>query len=99
VAHRAVLVLAGAGWHTSGELVVPDGINVVSLPPASPERHPVERVWTLVAAPVANRTFTDLDALEAVLVTRCRTVRAAQRLIEAHPRFHWWARERRPRAQ
>ena len=94
---HAVLVLDGAGWHTSGTLVVPDGIDLVFLPPASPELQPVERVWTLVDEPVANRTFADLDELEDVLVTRCQTLRAARRSIKAHTRYHWWARERRRR--
>ncbi len=31
--------------------------------------------------PVANRTFGDLDALEEVLVTRCRTLREDQHTI------------------
>jgi len=95
--HRAVLVLDGAGWHTSKQLVVPDGIDVVSLPPASPELQPVERVWRLVDDPIANRTFADLAALTDVLVTRCQTLRTASRQIKAHTAYHWWARERRPR--
>ena len=94
--HRAVLVLDGAGWHTSGKLTVPDGIDLVFLPPASPELQPVERVWTLVDEPVANRTFADLDELETVLVTRCQTLRAARRQIKVHTRPHWWPHERRP---
>ena len=96
-AHRAGLVLDGAGWHTSKRLVVPDGIDLVFLPPASPELQPVERVWTLVDEPVANRTFADLAALTDTLVTRCQTLRTAQRQIKAHTDFHWWAHERRPR--
>jgi len=95
--HRAVLVLDGAGWHTSGKLMVPDGIDLVFLPPASPELQPVERVWSLVDEPVANRTFADLTELEDILVTRCQTLRAARRIIKTHTRYHWWARERRPR--
>ena len=95
--HRAVLVLDGAGWHSSKRLVVPDGIDLVFLPPASPELQPVERVWSLVDEPIANRTFADLAALTDVLVTRCQTLRAAKRRIKAHTAFHWWARERRPR--
>jgi len=93
--HRAVLVLDGAGWHTAKDVVVPDGIDLVFLPPASPELQPVERVWTLIDEPVANRTFADLDALEEVIVTRCQTLRADRHRIKAHTRFHWWARERR----
>lgn len=95
--HRAVLVLDGAGGHTAKRLVVPDGIDLVYLPPASPELQPVERVWTLVDEPVAHRTVPDLAALTDILVTRCQTLRAAKRQIKAHTGFHWWARERRPR--
>jgi len=94
--HRAVLVVDGAGWHASPELVLPDGIDLVFVPPASPELQPVERVWRLLDEPVANRTFADLDALENVLVTQCQTLRADLHRITAHTRFHWWARERRP---
>ncbi len=95
--HRAVLVLDGAGWHTSAKLIVPTGIDLVALPPASPEVQPVERVWSLLDEPVANQTFADLDALEEVLITRCQTLRADRATIKAHTRFHWWPRERRPR--
>lgn len=95
-AHRAVLVLDGAGWHTASRLVVPAGVDLVLLPPASPELQPVERLWPLLDEPVANRTFPDLAALETVLVDRGRTLRADRRTIKAHTRYHWWPRERRP---
>jgi len=95
-AHRAVLVLDGAGWHTAGALVVPDGVDLVFLPPASPELQPVERVWSLLDEPVVNRTFADPAELTDVLVARCTTLRAARRVVKAHTRFHWWPKERRP---
>lgn len=96
-AHRAVLGLDGAGWHTSGKLDVPEGIDLVFLPPASPELQPAERLWPLVDEPVANRTFADLDDLEAVLVRRCQVLAGARPRLKAHTRYHWWAKERRPR--
>jgi transposase len=93
--HRAVLVFDGAGWHTATRLVIPDGIDLVVLPPASPELQPAERLWPLVDEPVANRTFADLDALEKVLVQRCQVLAADHRRLKAHTRFHWWPKERR----
>lgn len=42
---HAALVVDGAGWHTSNELVVPDNITLVFLPPYAPQLNPVERVW------------------------------------------------------
>jgi len=34
-----------AGWHTSGDLVVPENLSLVFLPPYSPELNPIERLW------------------------------------------------------
>ena len=91
--HRAMVVLDQAGWHIAHDLIVPDGIDLVLLPPQSPERQPAERLWALVDEPVANRVFADWDALEAVLVDRCRTLEADPARLQAHTRFHWWPAE------
>jgi len=42
---HAVLVLDGAGWHGGNDLVVPENIALVTLPPYAPELNPVENVW------------------------------------------------------
>lgn len=94
--HRAVLVVDQAGWHTSPDVVLPEGIDLVLLPTASPELQPAECLWTLVDEPVANRAFADLDDLEAVLVERCRTLEAAPQRLKAHTHFHWWPPEPLP---
>ena len=44
-ATHAVLVLDRAGWHVSGELIVPANLTLVHLPSYSPELNPVERIW------------------------------------------------------
>ena len=41
----AVLVLDGAGWHTSPRLDLPDNIVLLPLPAYSPELNPIENVW------------------------------------------------------
>jgi transposase len=40
-----VMVVDGAGWHVSHDLVVPPSITLVVQPSYSPELNPVERVW------------------------------------------------------
>jgi transposase len=97
--HRAVLVLDQAGWHLGHELVLPAGIDLVFLPPASPELQPAERLWPLLDEPVANQAFADLDALETVLVERCRRLEAQGPRLQAHTRFHWWPAEPTPLQQ
>jgi transposase len=97
--HRAVLVVDQAGWHTSPDLVLPVGTALAFLPSASPELQPAERLWTLVDEPVANRAFPDLQALETVLIDRCRILEADRERIKAHTRYHWWPPEPSPRFQ
>jgi transposase len=43
-AHGVVLT-EKAGWHTAGDLVVPENLSLVFLPPYSPELNPIERLW------------------------------------------------------
>lgn len=94
--HRAVLVVDRAGWHIAHDLVLPEGIHLTLLPAYSPELQPAERLWTLVDEPVANRAFATMDALEAVLVARCRTLEADPARLKAHTHFHWWPQEPTP---
>ena len=94
--HRAVLVVDQAGWHIAHDLVLPEGVHLAFLPSASPELQPAERLWTLIDEPVVNRAFADLDALEAVLVARCRTLEADPQRLSAHTHFHWWPPEPLP---
>lgn len=91
--HRAVLVVDQAGWHIAHDLVLPAGIHLVLLPAYSPELQPAERLWALVDEPVVNRAFADLEALEDVLVDRCRALEADPDRLKAHTHFHWWPPE------
>ena len=97
-AHRAVLVLDQAGWHTSRKLALPAGLDLVFLPAASPELAPAERWWRLVDEPVVNRSFPSLDALEAVLVPRCQELTQQRQRLKSLTRYHWWPHEPRPQA-
>jgi len=95
--HRVALVLDQAGSHTSPTLPIPEGLDLVFLPPYSPELAPAERLWPLVDEVVVNQTFPDLDALEAVLVPRCQALTRQRPRLKSLTRYHWWPRERRPR--
>ena len=44
---RVLLVVDRAGWHTGGEVDLPEGINLEFLPSGSPELMPAERLWPL----------------------------------------------------
>ena len=52
---RILLVVDKAGWHTGGEVDLPEGIHLEFLPSGAPELMPAERLWPLTNEAVANR--------------------------------------------
>lgn len=65
-----LMVMDQAGWHLAGELVVPQNMRLVMLPPYSPELNPAEHLWEAVREDCfANHVFADLDAVESTLIT------------------------------
>lgn len=87
---RVLLVLDRAGWHTSQELQVPEGIHLLFLPPYSPELQPCEHLWPLTNEGVANRSFRTLDELETAQVERCALLQNQPDVIRSATHFHWW---------
>jgi len=62
---RIVMILDGAGWHSSQALKVPKNIKLLSLPPQAPELNPVEHLWDeLREKHFHNLALDSLDALE-----------------------------------
>jgi DDE superfamily endonuclease len=87
---QLLLVLDRAGWQTSPDLEIPEGIHLLFLPPCSPELQPCERLWPLSNEGVANRHFQSLDDLEAAQAQRCVAVQNQPEKIRTLTHFHWW---------
>lgn len=87
---RVLLAIDRAGWHTSKDLKIPQGLHLTLLPSYSPELQPAERLWPLVDEPIANRSFETLDDLEDVLFVRCQSLLQQKDLIRGLTGFHWW---------
>lgn len=61
---HAVPVLHGAGRHKSNDLVVPDAISLLMLPPYAPEHNPVENVWQYLRGnKLAHRLYQSYEAI------------------------------------
>jgi transposase len=84
-----LLVVDNAGWHGSKTLVVPEGIELVYLPPATPELQPAKHLWPLLREAVANQTFATLDPLQETLVERCLQLAAQADTVQRTTNFHW----------
>jgi transposase len=60
-----ILIMDGAGWHKSKNLIVPKNIQLVILPPYCPELNPVERLWRFIKDnTIKNKVFETLKNLE-----------------------------------
>jgi len=65
---EAVIVMDCAGWHTSKRLEIPTNIEIIFLPPYSPELNPVEKLWQYIKAhTIKNVIYESLSELEGVI--------------------------------
>jgi transposase len=87
-----VLLLDGAGWHTTGKLEVPEGIRLLPLPAYTPELQPVECAWPLLKEPLANKAFSSLEEIKTILIDRCKYLSAHPEVIKGQVGFEWVAR-------
>jgi len=87
---QILLVVDGASWHHSKALVVPEGIQLLFLPPYSPELQPAERLWPLTNEALANRHFKTRSDLELAQAKRCNALAQLTVLIRSLTAFHWW---------
>ncbi len=71
---HVILTVDSASWHTTDQVVLPEGLHLEFIPRSSPELQPAERLWPLTNEPIANRSFKSLNELEAVIFHRCRTL-------------------------
>lgn len=70
-----LMVLDGAGWHKGKELLVPEGIELLFLPPYCPDLNPEEQVWDeLREKNFANRVFASMEAVIAAATTGLRAL-------------------------
>ena len=65
---QAIVVMDCAGWHKSKELEVPANIQILYLPPYSPELNPVEKFWQYIKShTIRNKIYDTLDDLEVAV--------------------------------
>lgn len=63
-----LMVMDQAGWHLAGDLIVPDNMRLMFLPPYSPELNPAEHLWEALREDrFTNQVFRNLDAVEQAL--------------------------------
>lgn len=64
---KVIIVMDQAGWHKA--ITTPDNIEIVFLPPYSPELNPVEKFWQHIKDNILkNKVYDTLQELEDVVI-------------------------------
>ena len=62
---QILLVMDGAGWHKSKNLLVPANVEIIYLPPYSPELNPVERFWEHIKKyTIRNKIYPTISSIK-----------------------------------
>jgi hypothetical protein len=85
-----LVVLDGAGWHIASDLVVPDTLRLLLLPPNSPELDPVEGLWDYLRDHyTGNHAFPTLEHVEDTLCTAFHDLARAPSVVRSITLFDW----------
>jgi transposase len=88
---KILLVMDRAGWHMSDKVIIPSGIYVEYLPPYSPQQQRAGRLWSVADEPLVNKTFDEIQDLEAVFEERCQILSATMtEPIKNLTNYYWW---------
>ena len=69
-----VIVIDGAGFHSTKGFKVPENIQLIKLPPYSPELNPIERLWQDMKDKLAWKIYSTLSELEDDVAKIIRTL-------------------------
>ena len=87
---KIVMVLDGAGWHSSHALTIPANIYLLPQPPYAPELNPVQHLWDELREKFFhNLAFDSLDALEDRLEFALRTMEQNQLTVKSIVHWPW----------
>ena len=84
------MVLDGAGWPRAHDLIIPQNIRLLPLPPYSPQLNPLEHIWEEIREKwFPNLVFDRLTAVEARLVQALFALENNPQLVASTTGFNW----------
>lgn len=85
-----IMIVDGAPSHRSKELVVPDNMALLRLPPYSPELNPAERLWDDIREKeFANRVFDSLGAAIAQAARGAKRLETSPESLRSLTGWEW----------
>ena len=59
-----IIVIDNASFHSTKDIVLPNNIVLMPIPPSCPELKPAEKVWQWMKDKIAMKIYDDLETLE-----------------------------------
>ena len=59
-----IVVIDNAGFHSTKNIIVPENIYLLRIPPYNPELNPCEQVWQYIKNRFKNRRFQSMEELK-----------------------------------
>ena len=85
-----IMILDGASSHKSKDLIIPDNISLVFLPPYSPELNPAEQIWNILRRDYfANCVFDSLDAATRQAEMGLYKMASNKSAMQSLTNWHW----------
>ena len=69
-----ILVLDNGAFHKAKSLVVPQNIELLFLPPYSPELNAAEKIWAILKRKFTNKLHHTLDQVSAFITKATNTL-------------------------
>ena len=88
--HPVLLVVDGATAHNIHSENQPEGLELFTLPPYSPDLQPVERIWKLVNQSISNRCNPDWEVMVERISEQCKwMMNEGKDMVRRLTSFHW----------
>lgn len=88
--HYLLMVMDGASCHTSKGLIVPDNIEILPLPPYSPQLSPQENIWDEMREKwFGNCVFDSMDSVEARMIEALLALESDPKRIKSICGWEW----------
>jgi transposase len=84
------VVLDSSGSHHSSEVVWPQDMQPLYLPPYSPELNPAEQIFRHIRKHLSNTVFTTLDELQDALIDELQLFWEQPTVLLSLTGYPWW---------
>ena len=82
-----IILLDNGAFHKAAELIIPDNIALLFIPPYSPELNPAEKIWWRMKRAFTGKLHKSLDAVSAFI--KDQVIKLTNEIVEDTCKFEY----------